>query len=201
MRRFVSLVLVLLIGSGIVFADAKKTQEKIRKAEAETRRGNFGGAEKLLQKASQEDPDSIEVRDALGGLYSLTRRYSAAAREYSAAVALDDKQHKLNQMQRRRLIDAEGVSYALAGDLEQAKEIYLAALAKDPDYAMYNYNLACVYAEMHDLDSAIPYLKKSWEHRDTLPADIPYPDPRKDDSFKPYWNDPKFQEAVRDIVV
>jgi tetratricopeptide (TPR) repeat protein len=89
----------------------------------------------------------------------------------------------------------------MSGNLPQAKDIYLKALEKDPDYAMYNYNLACVYAEMHDLDTAITYLKKSWEHRETVPRGTKYPDPRQDNSFKPYLNDPKFQAAVENIVM
>jgi Tfp pilus assembly protein PilF len=201
MRRFTCFVLVLMFATGFAFADAKKAKEKIKRADAELQRRNFGGAEKNLLDAIKEDPDSIDAHDALGRLYRLTNRYSAAAREFTSAVALDDQQHKLNEDLRRRLVDDQGVAYALSGNLDRAREIYLAALTKDPDYAMYNYNLACVYAEQHDLDTAISYLKKSWDHRDTLPSDIKYPDPRQDNSFKPYVNDPKFQEAVRNMVV
>jgi Tfp pilus assembly protein PilF len=201
MRRFTCFVLVLMLATGFAFADAKKAKEKVKRADADLQRRNLYGAEKNLLDAIKEDPNSIEAHDALGRLYSLTKRYSAAAREFTSAVALDDQQHKLNEDLRRRLVDDEGVAYALSGNLEHAKEIYLAALAKDPDYAMFNYNLACVYAEMHDLDAAVSYLKKSWEHRDALPSDIRYPDPRQDNSFKPYLNDPKFQEAVKNIVV
>jgi len=201
MRRAIALLLLVLFATGLAVADEKKAKDKIRKADAELQRRNLAGAEKNLQGAIKEDPNSIEAHDALGRLYSLTRRYSAAAREFSSAISLDDAQHKYNADQRRRLVDDQGVAYALSGNLREAKDIYLKALEKDPDYAMFNYNLACVYAEMHDLDTAISYLKKSWEHRDTLPPDIKYPDPRQDDSFKPYVNDPKFQEAVRDIVV
>jgi Tfp pilus assembly protein PilF len=201
MRRLVFLCLVLLFATGFALADAKKAHEKVKKAEAELARRNLNGAEKNLIDAIKEDPSSVEAHDALGRLYSGTGRYSAAAREFSAAVLSDDQQHKYNDVQRRQLIDDQGVAYALSGNLQQAKDIYLKALEKDPDYAMYNYNLACVYAEMHELATAIPYLKKSWEHRDTLPSNMKYPDPRQDKSFKPYLNDPKFQAAVENIVM
>jgi tetratricopeptide (TPR) repeat protein len=201
MRRIVCFVLALFLVSGLAFADEKKAKEKIKKADAELQRRNLAGAEKNLLDAIKEDPNSIEAHDALGRLYTLTRRYSASAREFSTALTLDDQQHKLNESLRRQLIDDQGVAYALSGNLDRAKEIYLAALSKDPDYAMYNYNLACVYAELHDLDAALPYLKKSWEQRSTLPPAIKYPDPRADNSFKPYLNDPKFKEAVKHIVL
>jgi tetratricopeptide (TPR) repeat protein len=201
MRRMVSICLLVMFVAIFSFADAKKAREKMRKAEADVQRRNLGGAEKNLLDAIKEDPNSVEAHDALGRLYSGTGRYSAAAREFSAAVAADDQQHKYNEEQRRQMIDDQGVAYAMSGNLLQAKEIYLKALEKDPDYAMYNYNLACVYAEMHDLETAISYLKKSWEHRDTIPSSMKYPDPRQDNSFKPYLNDPKFQAAVENIVM
>ncbi len=200
MRRLFVLLFVCLFAGGSALADARKAKDKIKKADVELQRGNLGGAEKNLLQAIEEDPNSVEAHDSLGRLYSLTRRYSAAAKEFTAAVELDEKFRQFNEDQHRQLVDDQGVSYALAGYLDRAKDIYLKALEKDPEYAMYNYNLACVYAELHDLDSAIPYLKKSWENRGTLPASVKYPDPRQDNSFKPYVNDPKFQQAVRNIV-
>jgi Tfp pilus assembly protein PilF len=201
MRRILCILLAVLFITGLSVADEKKAKDKISKADTYLQRGNLRGAEKNLLDAIKEDPNSVDAHDALGRLYSLTRSYTAAAREFTMAISLDDQQHKLSESLRRQLIDDQGVAYALSGNLEQAKEIYLAALAKDPDYAMYNYNLACVYAELHDLDAAIPYLKQSWAHRDTLPSNLKYPDPRQDNSFKPYVNDPKFQEAVKNIVL
>ncbi len=201
MRRFTGLLLVVLFAMGLATADEKKAKDKIKRAEVEMQRRNLPGAEKNLLDALKEDPNSIDAHDALGRLYSLTKRYSAAAHEFTSARELDDKQRKYSDDQRRQLIDDQGVSYALAGYLDQAREIYLKALEKDPEYAMFNYNLACVYAEQHNLDTAIEYLKKAWEHRDTMPSGMKFPDPRQDDSFKPYLNDPKFQEAVRDMVV
>jgi len=200
MRRFVALLIALVFVSGLAAADEKKSKDKIKKAEIDLQRGNLGGAEKNLRAAVQEDPNSVEAHDSLGRLYLMTKRYSAAGKEFTAAVELDNKFHTFNDAQRRQLNDDQGVSYALAGYLDQARDMYLQAIAKDPDYAMYNYNLACVYAELHDLDSALPYLKKSWDNRNTLPSGMKYPDPRTDNSFKPYVSDPRFQAAVRNIV-
>ncbi len=200
MRRFVVLLMAVLFVSGLAAADGKKAKEKLKKADFELQRGNVGGAEKNLRDAIQEDPNSVEAHDSLARLYDLTRRYSAAAKEYTTAVELDDKVHQFNEDQRRQLISDQGAAYAQAGYRDRARDIYLKALEKDPDYALYNYNLACVYAELQDLNAALPYLKKSWENRNTLPAGMKFPDPRQDNSFKPYLNDAKFQEAVRNIV-
>jgi adenylate cyclase len=200
MRGNLVFVLMLAIACSAPAATRNKTQEKLSKADFAYQKGDVTKAEKLLHEAIEEEPSSVEAHRMLADLLSSSNRNLAAAAQYTTLLQLDDQQHKLSEVERRRAIDQQGVSFALSGDLQRAKSIYLAALEKDPDYAMYNYNLACVYAELRDLDSAIPYLKKSWEKRDTLPSSMKYPDPRKDNSFQPYLSDPKFQEAVRDIV-
>jgi len=200
MSRRVSLVLVFLLIANFAIADAKKAADKLRRAEVEFERHNVAGAEKLVREAIKEDPDSVDAHNMLANLLSGSQRYSQAAQEFSRALELDAKQKKLSDEDKRRAIDGQAVAYAESGDLDRAKSIYLTALKDDPDYSMYNYNLACVYAEMHDLDSALPYLKKSWEKRDNIPRDMKVPDPRQDSSFRFYVSDPKFQEAVRNMV-
>ena len=200
LRRLAVLSLVLLVFVSALAADTKKAEEKLARAEIEFRRQNFGGAEKLIRDAIKEDPDSIDAHNMLATLLSGTRRYSQAATEYGRVLELDATQKRLSKQDRRSAIDGQAVTYAQSGDLDRAKSIYLDALKDDPDYAMYNYNLACVYAELHDLDSAVPYLKKSWEKRDTLPSGQKFPDPRQDSSFRAYQDDPRFQAAVRNMV-
>jgi Tfp pilus assembly protein PilF len=201
MRRWTALVLLVALASVSVLADVNKAKDKVRKAEVEYARRNFPKAEKLLRQAIEEDPSSIDAHGALADLLSATQRNSQAAREYTKTLELDDQQKVFTPDQRRRFIDQQGVTTALGGDLEGAKKIYLDALAKDPEYAMFNYNLSCVYAEQGDLQAAIPYLKKSWEHRDTLQGGAKFPDPRQDNSFKAYLNDKRFQDAVRNMVL
>jgi tetratricopeptide (TPR) repeat protein len=201
MRRFLTAALLLSFLISPLWADARKAKEKVRKAEVEYARKNIAGAEKLLRQAIEEDPNSVDAHSALGDLLSATQRNSQAAREYGKALELDDQQKVFTPDQRRRHIDQQGITTALGGDLEAAKKIYLDALAKDPDYAFFNYNLSCVYAEQGDLDSALAYLKKAWEHRDNIPAGQKFPDPRQDSSFKAFLNDKRFQQAVQNMVL
>ena len=200
MCRQIPVLLILFLFTGLLYADTKKAVDKAHRAEMEFQRHNVAGAEKLLRDAIKEDPDYIDAHDMLANLLSATSRYSQAAQEYGRVLELDAKQNKLSDEHKRQIIDGQAVAYAESGDLQRAKSIYLEAIKTDPDYARYNYNLACVYAEMHDLDSAIPYLKKAWEKRANMPATTPFPDPRKDSSFKAYLDDPKFQEVVRNMV-
>jgi len=197
-RYFLVVIIFLAVAPG--FADTQKAVEKAHRAEQEFNRHNVVGAEKLLREAIKEDPEYIDAHDMLANLLGATNRNSLAAQEYGRVLELDAKQNKLSAEHKRLVIDNQAVAYAQSGDLERAKSIYLDVLKGDPDYAMYNYNLACVYAEMHDLDSALPYLKKSWANRNNMPTNIKFPDPRKDNSFRSYVDDPKFQEAVRNMV-
>jgi tetratricopeptide (TPR) repeat protein len=199
LSRFAILPLILSLAIS-AFAANDKAEKKLSRAEVAFQRQDFYNAEKLIREAIKDDPSSIEAHSMLANLLSATRRYSQAAPEYGRVLDLDAQQRKLSPADKRRAIDGQAVSYAEIGEFDRAKSLYLAALKDDPDYAMYNYNLACVYAELHDLDSAIPYLQKSWEKRDTLPADTRFPDPRQDSSFKAYLGDPKFQAAVRNMV-
>ncbi|HYE24252.1 MAG TPA: tetratricopeptide repeat protein, partial [Clostridia bacterium] len=114
---------------------------------------------------------------------------------------LEEKQKKLAAEDRRRMLDQLGVSQAMGRHLDQAIATYKKAIEQDPEYPLFHYNLACSYAEKGDLDNALPHLKKSWELRDNMPRGQDFPDPRKDSSFKKFWNNPKFQEAVENMVV
>jgi tetratricopeptide (TPR) repeat protein len=84
--------------------------------------------------------------------------------------------------------------------MSKAKTIFEEAIQRDPDYALFRYNLACTYAEMGDLDNALVHLQEAWKRRRNLREGERFPDPRQDSSFKRYRDDPKFQDAVRDMV-
>lgn len=178
-------------------ADQKTINEKIRKAHQQR---NPEKAEKLLREAIAEDPNSIVAHRELADLLYAMHRYAASGDEYARVAQLDESQNKLGDDGRRQVLNQEGVAYALGGSLQKAKAIYEAAIAKDPDYAMYYYNLACTYAEMHQLDPALKYLREAWQRRKNLLEGERFPDPRQDTSFAGYRNDPRFQDAVRDMV-
>ena len=199
MRRL-SLLLIIFSIASVGWCQSKKTAEKLQKAETAFSKGDVNTAEKLLREVVKDDPNSLEGHDMLGILLQTTRRCSQAIPEFTTALELDDKQKQLSLEQRRQVVDGRAVCYATTGNLEKAKTLYLDALKGDPNYSIYNYNLACVYAELHNLDAALPYLQKAWDMQITMPKGMRFPDPRKDSSFKDYYNDPKFQEAVRNMV-
>jgi tetratricopeptide (TPR) repeat protein len=203
MKKLLALFLLVLLACGVAAAETKESRDKLEKArrELQSPRRNLAHVEKLIQDSLKASPDFLEAQRALADLYYLENRFDSAAAEYLKARALDDSQKKLSRADRNLLLDGLGLSQAQGRHYDDAISTYKAALAEDAEYALFEYNLACTYAMKGDLDSALPHLTKSWELRDSLPNGVEFPDPRKDDSFKRYWNDSRFKQAVENIVV
>ncbi len=198
MRKVI--VLILALCAVLAFADAKKARENVTKAGREASVGNLPKAEKLLRDAIQQDPSYIKAHTLLADVLFEMRKFGAATDEYTAGLKLNDSQKQLSEDEVRHVTDQLGVATALGGNLRKAKTIFEEAIQRDPDYALYRYNLACTYAEMGDLDTALVHLQESWTRRRNLTEGERFPDPRQDSSFKRYVNDPRFQDAVRDMV-
>lgn len=203
MKKISFVLLSILLVAGVAFAQTKEARDKLDKARRELhqRMPNVQRAEKYIQDSLKISPDYLEAQQALADLYYMEHRYDAAATEYAKAKALDDAQKKLSREDRNVLLDQLGLAQAQSRHLDEAIATYKAAVGEDPNYALFEYNLACGYAEKGDLDSAIPHLKRSWELKDNLPRGTQFPDPRKDDSFKRFWNDERFKDAVMNMVI
>ena len=94
---------------------------------------------------------------------------------------------------RRVAADQSSMSYGLSGDIKRSREVNLAAIARDPDYPLYYYNLACADAEEGKPDAARIHLEQAFARKaNTIPGET-LPDPRKDDSIlklkmnKAFW--------------
>lgn len=218
--RAVSIVALIVTVSAGAFAQSKEAKDKYYKAlqqlewrvpssgsgtwEAAQRRRvppNPVKAEKLFNEASALAPDWILPIYGLADMNFMLRKYSASAKFYARAKELDDKTHELDKAGRHDMLDQLGLSYALDADYKTAESVYKDALKEDPEFPMFHYNLACVYAESHNLSNALEHLKKAWEFKDNMPKGQPFPDPRKDDSWREYLDNPRFQDAVREMVV
>jgi len=123
--------------------------------------------------------------------------YANAAKYYQHALDLHNGGDTLAPVLWKVLVDNLGMSYGISGDNERAQKVFLAGIQQDPSYPMFYYNLACADAGMNDLDGALENLKKAHEHKANMLPGESLPDPKTDDSFTKYANDPKFQAAAR----
>ena len=100
---------------------------------------------------------------------------------------------------RRVTTDEAGMAYGMSGDIPKARAIFQAALAKDPDYPLYYYNLACADAEEKKLADARVHLQQAFDHKANVIPGETMPDPTKDGSFLPYQHDNDFWNFVKSL--
>jgi len=119
--------------------------------------------------------------------------FGAAGPVYVGALSLVDKVP--NSLKWRRVTtDQASMAYGISGNLKRSREINEAAIARDPDYPLYYYNLACADAEDGNATAARAHLQQAFDRRShTLPGEK-MPDPTQDDSIvklkhnKSFWS-------------
>jgi len=92
----------------------------------------------------------------------------------------------------RVVTDQEGMAYGMSGDIPKARAVFERAIAEDPDYPMYYYNLACADAEEKNLPGARSHLQEAFARKANVIPEESMPDPTKDDSFLPYRSNKNF---------
>lgn len=124
--------------------------------------------------------------------------FAAAGPIFEQALAKlgDDK---TQQTMRRVTIDQAGMSYGISGNIPKARALFEAAIAKDPDYPLYYYNLACADAEEKNLADARIHLQQAFARKQNMIPGESMPDPKKDDSFLPYRDDKDFWSFLQGL--
>ena len=77
--------------------------------------------------------------------------YGPAAPVYEKALAKLNEDSGSTQTMKRVITDQAGMSYGMSGNIAKARAIFERAVAADPDYPLYYYNLACADAEEKNL--------------------------------------------------
>jgi tetratricopeptide (TPR) repeat protein len=172
--------------------------KELQKGTADLQHHKYRDAEKHFRAAVQAQPDSWQAHAGLAdSLFAETSMECIP--EYEKAKELADADKSVAPPQKRPIIDQLGVIYGMSGKFDESIETYQQAIAQDPDYPPYYYNLACSYSESGDLDKAIFNLQEAYRRKDKWPAPQSFPDPRKDDSFKNYLGNEQFKKALKDM--
>jgi Flp pilus assembly protein TadD len=87
--------------------------------------GNFGLAQKYFQDAVEKAPNDVTAWIGLAASYDRLARFDLADQAYAAAAKLEGSTV--------RLLNNEGYSYMLRGDLKAARAKFQAALRLDPN--------------------------------------------------------------------
>jgi hypothetical protein len=126
--------------------------------------------------------------------------YQAAAPIFEEALASLDQEHVENiETMRRVTTDQAGMSYGISGNIPKARTIFEKAIAQDPDYPLYYYNLACADAEENKLNDARTHLQEAFARKENVLRGESMPDPSKDDSFLPHQNNKDFWKFVESL--
>jgi hypothetical protein len=132
-----------------------------------------------------------------------TKMYRAAAPIFEKAMAMvpaDGKPFASAKLARRIVTDQAGISYGMDGELANSKAIFESAIAADPEYPMYYYNLACADAAEKNLNAARVHLKQAFDRKMNMNPGETLPNPTKDDSFLPYANRKDFWDFVSNLA-
>ena len=126
--------------------------------------------------------------------------YQAAGPAFEQALTkLKDDKSKDQLRWQRVTTDQAGMAYGLAGNIPKARAIFEAGIAKDPEYPMYYYNLACADAEEKRLTDARNHLQQAFARKANVIPSETMPDPTKDDSFLPYRDNKEFWTFVESL--
>lgn len=143
-------------------------------------------------------PTSQDYATLGGFFYDTTRSYRAAAAFYRRALdTLPNTPATRNT--RRSLTDQLSMSYAIYGDDKSSYDVNEQAIALDPTYAFYYYNLACVDAEMHNPIDARRHLEEAFLRRNNVLPGEQLPDPVHDTSLQKIAYDKKFWAFVESL--
>lgn len=153
---------------------------------------------KLIRFDPGYEPTSRDYSMIGAIFFASAQSYAAAAVYYQHALnTLGSSPSDLNT--RRFLVDQLSMSYGLSGDMTRSRKVNEDAAARDPDYPIYYYDLACVDAEKGNADAARAHLQQAFDRRrNVLPGET-FPDPATDDSFAKLKDDKSFSDFITQL--
>jgi adenylate cyclase len=121
--------------------------------------GKLERAATLFEKAAENNPDDYQALSMLTHVYRGLGRQQDS--ENAARRAVERAKNELSvHPENARAAYLGGTSLAAIGEKEQAREWAARALAIDPDDVMTQYNVACTYSQLGDLDQAFDLLER-----------------------------------------
>ena len=177
-------------------ANISPDQSLIRQGAALIDQKQPEGAEPLLIKATTLSPTNAIAFYYLGSVEMALKKYAAAQEAMETALRLDAASPGLVRKQRRELQDFLALSYSYQHQYEKARAAYQKAMAQDPLYPGFPYNLACVCALAGDRPGALSALRTALANDAKSDLGPTLPDPAADEDLKGLWGEPVFQATL-----
>jgi tetratricopeptide (TPR) repeat protein len=153
----------------------------------------------LAQEAPQTETNSsspVMTLLAQGSRAYTQQDYATASIYYQKALDMEKRQRTLSHNYFRVLVDNLAMSYGISGKLKETEETLNYGISQDPEYPLFYYNMACVFGEKGEMDNALAQLRTAYKYKAHMIEGEDFPDPLKDDSFRNFFKDPKFVNAV-----
>ncbi|MBF0479983.1 MAG: tetratricopeptide repeat protein [Candidatus Omnitrophica bacterium] len=130
-----------------------KADQLVQEGSQQYAQGNKEKAEKMIEEALQEDPDSASANNMMGRFYYEEKNFEKAQHSFEKAIAQEPNFAKA--------YSNLGVLYYRLGRSEQAEGLYKKAIALDPNNIGANNGLALIYRKRGQIDQAEELLKKT----------------------------------------
>lgn len=141
--------------SGAIAHNDESMVAYLKRGEAKRRRDELEPALKDLRRASELDPTATRPRELLGDVNYAMGRYTRAAEQYQAYLALDE--------QSPRLLYKLGLAEYQAGDTGGAIDALRNALKLEPQFAEAHYLIGLCFSERRQRKEAIAALERAVE--------------------------------------
>jgi len=150
---------------------------------------------KKKPKASEDE--ELLLKEA-GNAY-LKRDFKRAVKFYGKVLQIEKKEPTLDKNNWRVVADNLGMSYRALANHAEAIKMFEYGISKDGTYPMFYYHLACVYAEMNDLDRCLLNLKKAVRYKRNMIPGERFPNPATDASFARFMRNERFLKTLKEI--
>ncbi|MEI6349371.1 MAG: hypothetical protein WCP69_15610 [Bacteroidota bacterium] len=155
--------------------------------------------DKVLNSIKIESPKVINISEQFlyGAQNYMAQNYKATIEAYEPIIETQKEKITIDKTIWVVVVDNLGMSYGISGDFENCKRIFEYGMKFYPEYPMFYFNMACMYAEMSDIDNALVKLQLAIDRKNNMIKGEEFPNPRKDSSFSKYLNDKKFKEFLK----
>jgi tetratricopeptide (TPR) repeat protein len=155
--------------------------------------------DKIFNSIKIEKPKVINISELFlyGAQNYIAQNYKATIDAFEPILETQKEKLTIDKTIWIVVVDNLGMSYGITGDFKNCKRIFDYGIKFYPEYPMFYFNLACLYAEQSDIDNALLNLQLAVDRKKNMVKEEEFPNPRNDSSFSKYLKDDKFKSFLK----